>query len=92
MAAPSDGKGQARALAGFFADAEVFEARETQMPNRTKFVLDEREMPTSWYNVQPDLPEPLAPPLGPDDQPIGPEALAPLFPMELIKQEMCQER
>jgi len=62
------------------------------MPDRTKFVLDEREMPTSWYNVQPDLPQTLAPPLGPDDRPIGPEALAPLFPMELIKQEMSQER
>ncbi len=63
------------------------------MPDRTKFVLDEKQMPTSWYNIIPDLPSPLAPPLHPQtDEPVGPEALAPLFPMELIKQEMSPER
>jgi pyridoxal-phosphate dependent TrpB-like enzyme len=54
--------------------------------------MDERDIPTAWYNVQADLPEPLAPPLGPDGNPIGPEALAPIFPMELIMQEVSQER
>ena len=50
-------------------------------------------MPTSWYNIQADLPEPLAPPLHPGTgQPLGPQDLAPLFPMELIKQEVSQER
>ncbi|MDH4139235.1 MAG: TrpB-like pyridoxal phosphate-dependent enzyme [Coriobacteriia bacterium] len=62
------------------------------MPERTRFVLDERDMPTAWYNVLPDLPTPLDPPLGPDGNPIGPEALAPLFPMELIKQEVSTDR
>lgn len=62
------------------------------MSDRTRFVMDERDIPTAWYNVQADLPEPLAPPLGPDGNPIGPEALAPIFPMELIMQEVSQER
>src|SRR5450756_1805379 len=62
------------------------------MPDRTKYILDERDMPTSWYNVQPDLPEPLAPPLDPEGNPIGPEQLAVLFPMECIMQEVSQER
>jgi len=60
---------------------------------RTKFILDEKDMPTQWYNVQPDLPEPLPPPLHPGTkQPIGPDDLAPLFPMALIMQEVSQER
>ncbi|HEY87727.1 MAG TPA: TrpB-like pyridoxal phosphate-dependent enzyme [Dehalococcoidia bacterium] len=60
---------------------------------RTKFVLDEKDMPTQWYNVQPDLPEPLPPPLHPaTKQPLGPDDLAPLFPMALIMQEVSQER
>lgn len=63
------------------------------MPDRTRFMLDEREMPTGWYNIIPDLPAPMAPPLHPaTDEPIGPDALAPLFAMELIKQEVSMER
>src|SRR6059058_710097 len=59
----------------------------------TKILLDEREMPTRWYNIQADLPFPGSPPLHPGTkQPIGPQDLAPLFPMELIKQEVSQER
>lgn len=58
-----------------------------------KVVLSEDEMPTSWYNIQADLPTPLPPPLHPmTREPLGPEDLAPLFPMELIKQEMSQDR
>jgi tryptophan synthase beta chain len=60
---------------------------------RTKFVLTEKEMPTRWYNIQADLPVPLPPPLHPGTkQPLGPADLAPLFPMELIKQEVSRER
>lgn len=60
---------------------------------QTKYILDEKRMPTHWYNVLPDLPKPLPPPLHPGTkQPLGPEDLAPLFPMELIKQEMSSER
>src|SRR5213596_712770 len=61
--------------------------------NATKFLLDEKDLPTHWYNIQADLPSPLPPPLHPGSgQPIGPADLAPLFPMELIKQEVSQER
>ena len=58
----------------------------------TKFILSEKEMPTHWYNVLPDLPVPLPPPLHPGTgQPLGPADLARLFPMELIKQEVSTE-
>jgi tryptophan synthase beta chain len=50
--------------------------------------LDERQLPSAWINVLPSLKEPLAPPLdGRTGKPIGPEALAPIFPMALIEQE-----
>jgi tryptophan synthase beta chain len=56
---------------------------------RTKIILDESEIPTQWYNVIPDLPAPPPPPLHPGTlQPVGPDDLAPLFPMELIRQEV----
>jgi tryptophan synthase beta chain len=58
-----------------------------------RFVLPESELPTHYYNIATDLPAPLPPPLHPATrEPIGPEALAPLFPMELIKQEVSAER
>jgi tryptophan synthase beta chain len=54
-----------------------------------KIQLDESEMPTRWYNVIPDLPSPPPPPLHPATMaPVGPEDLAPLFPMDLILQEV----
>ncbi len=58
----------------------------------TKIILPESEIPTHWYNVVADMPNPPAPPLGPDGNPIGPEALTPIFPMNLIEQEMSAER
>jgi tryptophan synthase beta chain len=55
--------------------------------------LPQEQMPQAWYNIQADLPKPLQPPLHPATlQPVGPEALAPIFPMELIKQEVSTER
>jgi tryptophan synthase beta chain len=58
-----------------------------------KIHLLEKEMPTSYYNIQADLPHPLDPPLHPGTgQPIGPQDLAAIFPMELIKQEVSRER
>ena len=63
------------------------------MDRRTKFILDEEDMPRYWYNIQADLPKPLPPVLHPGTgNPIGPQDLAPLFPMELIKQEVSTER
>ncbi len=57
-----------------------------------KILLDESEMPTQWYNVIPDLPEPPPPPLHPGThEPIGPDDLAPLFPMGIIEQEVTGE-
>ena len=58
-----------------------------------RFLLPESELPTHFYNIAADLPEPLPPPLHPGTrEPIGPADLAPLFPMELIKQEVSAER
>jgi len=59
----------------------------------TKYLLSEKDLPTRWYNIQADFKTPLPPPLHPGTRkPIGPQDLAPLFPMELIKQEVSQER
>jgi tryptophan synthase beta chain len=58
-----------------------------------KYTLSEDQIPREWYNLAADLPEPPPPPLHPGTlQPIGPDALAPLFPMALIAQEVSQER
>jgi len=58
-----------------------------------KITLSESEIPTHWYNIMADMPNKPLPPLHPGTQePIGPEALAPLFPMELIKQEVSADQ
>ncbi len=58
-----------------------------------KFLLTEERIPKSWYNIQADLPEPVPVVLHPaTKQPVGPDDLAPLFAMELIKQEVSTER
>jgi len=63
------------------------------MAELTKILLDESEMPTSWYNIVPDLPTPPPPALHPGTQePAGPDDFAPLFPMALIMQEVSQDR
>lgn len=60
------------------------------MSEQVKFVLQENEMPTAWYNIQMDFKTPLPPVINPGTgQPIGPADLAPLFPMELILQEVA---
>ncbi|MEU8226236.1 TrpB-like pyridoxal phosphate-dependent enzyme [Kribbella sp. NPDC048915] len=59
----------------------------------TKILLPEDELPTRWYNVLHDLPTPPPPVLHPGTgQPIGPDDLAPLFPMDLILQEVSQDQ
>jgi len=60
---------------------------------QTKYILDETHIPKSWYNLIADLPKPLPPVLHPGTkQPVGPGDLEPLFPMELILQEVSAER
>jgi len=63
------------------------------MEKTRKFLLDEKEMPTRWYNIMADMPNKPQPPLHPGTkQPIGPEDLAPLFPMGLIMQEVSTDQ
>jgi len=60
---------------------------------QTKVFLNESEMPRQWYNIVADLPTPMSPPLHPGTgQPVGPDDLAPVFPMNLIEQEVSTER
>ena len=59
------------------------------MVSTVRFNLPVDQMPTAWFNALPRMPEPMQPPLHPGTrEPIGPEDLAPLFPMALIEQEM----
>ncbi|MBD2440280.1 TrpB-like pyridoxal phosphate-dependent enzyme [Nostoc sp. FACHB-110] len=58
-----------------------------------KYILSEDQMPTAWYNIQADIPQPLPPVLHPGTgQPITPDDLLPLFPLALIEQEVTQQR
>jgi len=57
-----------------------------------KIHLRESDIPKQWYNLAADLPTPMLPPLGPDGQPVKPEMLAPVFPMNLIEQEVSTQR
>lgn len=61
------------------------------MPD-TKFILDDSRIPTHWYNVIPDMPSPPAPYLGPDGQPVPPQALEAIFPPGIIEQETSNQR
>jgi tryptophan synthase beta chain len=60
--------------------------------SQTKILLDENEIPTHWYNVMADMPNPPAPPLGPDGKPVSPEMLGAIFPPAILEQEMSAER
>ena len=63
------------------------------MSDQKKFYLSEDDIPKQWYNVQADMPSPLEPALHPGTKdPAGPDDFAPLFPMELIMQEVSQDR
>jgi predicted alternative tryptophan synthase beta-subunit len=66
---------------------------EKNMNDKVKYLLDESDLPKFWYNIAADLPSPLPAVLHPGTlQPIGPDDLAPLFPMALIMQEVSIER
>jgi tryptophan synthase beta chain len=63
------------------------------MNDTVKYLLDETRIPKAWYNIQADLPQAAPPVLHPGTlEPVGPDDLAPLFPMELIQQEVTLER
>jgi len=63
-----------------------------QSVEQTKYLLDEAQLPRRWYNVRADMPNPPQPVLHPGTgEPVGPDDLAPLFPMELIQQEVSEE-
>ena len=63
------------------------------MSDTVKYVLDESRLPEAWYNLAADLPEPPPPVLHPGTgQPVGPDDLAPLFPMQIILQEVATDR
>ena len=63
------------------------------MTDSVKYVLDERDIPRHWYNIVADLPVPPPPVLHPGThQPVGPDDLAPIFPMAVIEQEVSRER
>jgi len=59
---------------------------------QTKVFLSEKDMPRQWYNLAADLAHPPLPPIGPDGKPVSPDMLAPVFPMNLIEQEVCADR
>jgi tryptophan synthase beta chain len=63
------------------------------MSDTVKYVLDESRLPEAWYNLAADLPSPPPPVLHPGTgQPVGPDDLAPLFPMQIILQEVSTDR
>ncbi len=63
------------------------------MTDRYKYLLEEKAIPKTWYNIAADLPAPMAPPLHPGTgEPVGPDDLSPLFPMAIIMQEVSQDR
>jgi tryptophan synthase beta chain len=65
---------------------------QPRVAEQTKFLLDESQLPRRWYNIRADMPTALRPVLHPGTgQPVGPDDLAPLFPMELILQEVSEE-
>ena len=60
---------------------------------QVKIILADNEIPKQWYNILSDMPTPMSPPLHPGTgKPVGPEDLAPVFPMNLIEQEVSTQR
>lgn len=62
------------------------------MSEPMRVVLDESEIPRQWYNLNADFRHPMPPPVGPNGKPVTPDMLAPVFPMNLIEQEVSTER
>ena len=59
---------------------------------QTRVTLEQNEIPTHWYNVVADMPNPPLPPLAPDGNPVTPEQMLAIFPGNLLEQEMSAER
>ena len=65
----------------------------SQLPMQTRFDLTQADIPKTWFNLLPDFPQPLPPPLHPGTkQPVPPEALLAIFPENLVAQEMSPHR
>ncbi|MDX9980764.1 MAG: pyridoxal-phosphate dependent enzyme, partial [Lentisphaeria bacterium] len=63
------------------------------MSNPTKIILNDSEIPRQWYNIAADMPHAMKPPLHPGTlQPVGPDDLGAIFPMNLVEQEVCTDR
>jgi len=60
--------------------------------SQTRIMLDEKDIPTHWYNIVADMPNPPLPPLGLDGNPVGPEKMLEIFPGNILEQEMSAER
>lgn len=85
----------ARKLAAAKPKAAAARAARSSSPRtpQFKYLLNENRLPKAWYNINPDMPVPMSPPLHPGTkQPADPEFLSALFPMSLIMQEMSPER
>jgi len=75
------------------AAVKTLNIKTSKNSGQVKFLLQEKDIPTAWYNIQADLPTPLDPPLHPGTgKPITAEDLSPIFPMPLIEQEMSKKR
>ena len=89
----ADPERRCRRAPGPFLSYRPANRAESAMSETTKYLLPENRLPKAWYNLKADLPEALPPVLHPGTkQPVGPDDLAPLFPMELILQEVSTER
>lgn len=74
-------------------DIPEFLNKKGEVMKTKKFLLTEQDMPRKWYNIMADMPTPMEPPLHPGTgQPAGPDDLAPIFPMNLIEQEVSTDR
>jgi len=62
------------------------------MTEPTRILLEEEDIPTHWYNVVADMPNPPTPSLAPDGQPVSPEQMMAIFPRQILEQEMSAER
>src|SRR5439155_4692261 len=91
-ASPTEKLGPKHASIRLTLYARGVQQTRTRAESQTKFLLEESQLPRRWYNIRADMPTPPQPVLHPGTgQPIGPDDLAPLFPMALICPDGCEE-